>query len=100
MIAFILGPILHLDLEGNLAHYSNKFELCFLAQLPSFGLVRYEVIETEDVSHKIKIYSNDGKFHSDVFNSHLIAANGEKIVMKNEHLNAFFDPMTGYLKVF
>jgi hypothetical protein len=51
-------------LEANLAHFKDKFELCFLANIPAFGLVHFDVIESEDISHKVKIASSGKNFES------------------------------------
>ena len=86
-----------MDLDGNLAHYLDKFELCFLAELTPFGLVRFDIIKSEDLSHKVKIFAS-GKFESNAFEVKTIDGDKEAKI-SNSNMDVMIDSTTGLIKV-
>ena len=92
-----IGPIFFTNLEGNLEHFHDKFELCFLATLPPLGLVQFDIIQSAHISHKVKITAFNAPFESSQFDLKTGSVD-EEVVLRNDRLSALFNPSTGYLK--
>uniref|UniRef100_A0A183BP52 Alpha-mannosidase n=1 Tax=Globodera pallida TaxID=36090 RepID=A0A183BP52_GLOPA len=89
-IAQQIGPVLFVDLQGRLAHFHDKFELCFVAELPPFSMVRYRLIESEHSAHKVTIRH--------VFELDRVGPEAKTVSIQNAHLHASFDASSGLLK--
>lgn len=55
-----IAPIVFVDENGKLSAHRDKFELCFFATLPALGFSRYNIFESEDVSHKVRVRAPNG----------------------------------------
>ncbi|KAI3416127.1 hypothetical protein GPALN_005676 [Globodera pallida] len=98
-IAQQIGPVLFVDLQGRLAHFHDKFELCFVAELPPFSMVRYRLTESEHSAHKVTIrQSRNAAFESLVFELDRVGPDAKTVSIQNAHLHASFDASSGLLK--
>uniref|UniRef100_A0A914I3C6 Alpha-mannosidase n=1 Tax=Globodera rostochiensis TaxID=31243 RepID=A0A914I3C6_GLORO len=94
-----IGPVLFVNSEGRLDQFRDKFELCFVAELPPFGMVHYRLHKSEDMAHKVTIrQSINAAFESPIFELKRIGLREKTVSICNNHLNASFDASTGLLK--
>ncbi|KAL3070889.1 hypothetical protein niasHS_017014 [Heterodera schachtii] len=98
-----IGPVLFIDLRGHLAHFHDKFELCFVAQLPPFGMAHFRLVESSsqlgDGAQKATIrQSKNSAFESRVFDSEPIKSDEQTVTLRNSHLVASFDASSGLLR--
>uniref|UniRef100_A0A915NJJ2 Alpha-mannosidase n=1 Tax=Meloidogyne floridensis TaxID=298350 RepID=A0A915NJJ2_9BILA len=95
-----IEPIFFTDNLNELSIYKDKYSLCFEVELPPFGLITLNVLESENVENKVKLQTFKTNIESILFELTSIKENQQQqqLYLSNNYIKAFFDPITGYLK--
>ncbi|MFH4982270.1 hypothetical protein AB6A40_008979 [Gnathostoma spinigerum] len=91
-----IGPVLH-RADFTILVSDDEYELCFVASLPGFGMRRYRLTHGGSDIRKAKILSSPGfAVHAGSFD--ISTVSDPEYMMRNEHVEARFDAVTGLLK--
>ncbi|KAL7078663.1 hypothetical protein ACQ4LE_002536 [Meloidogyne hapla] len=93
-----IEPIFYMNVENKLSFYKDKFSLCFEVELPPFGLISFDILETENIENKVKLQTFKTNIEFLLFESTPIKENNKQLFLSNKYLTAFFNPLNGYLK--
>nr|CAD2188123.1 unnamed protein product [Meloidogyne enterolobii] len=88
-----IEPIFYTDNLNELSIYKDKYSLCFEVELPPFGLITLNVLESENVENKVKLQTFKTNIESRLFELTSIKENNQRqqqLYLSNNYIKAFF----------